>query len=139
MARRWHDPAYRPSGAPWAGAPGCICATTEEPRDDRAQQRLPGDQLRARSAFKDAADFNRQLTSWLVKPNHRIRATTKVRPTEAAYDDPGASYWVRRHRKPTWPSACPFEPAKPATESFSPPPRNGSTASPWPTQRAAFT
>jgi hypothetical protein len=40
--------------------------------------------------FEDAADFNRQLTSWLVKANHRIHATTKIRPSEAAYEDRGA-------------------------------------------------
>jgi transposase len=40
--------------------------------------------------FEDVADFNRQLTGWLVRANHRIHATTKVRPTEAAYEDRGA-------------------------------------------------
>lgn len=40
--------------------------------------------------FEDVADFNRQLTSWLVKANNRIHATTKVRPAEAAYEDRGA-------------------------------------------------
>jgi transposase len=40
--------------------------------------------------FDDVADFNRQLTSWLVKANNRIHATTKVRPAEAAYEDRGA-------------------------------------------------
>jgi transposase len=40
--------------------------------------------------FEDGSDFNRQLSSWLVKANHRIHATTKVRPTEAAYEDRGA-------------------------------------------------
>jgi transposase len=40
--------------------------------------------------FADVADFNQQLTSWLVKANHRIHATTKVRPAEAAYEDRGA-------------------------------------------------
>jgi len=39
---------------------------------------------------EDVADFNAQLTSWLVKANHRIHATTKVRPAEAAYEDRGA-------------------------------------------------
>ena len=39
--------------------------------------------------FDDVADFNAQLTSWLVKANHRIHATTKVRPAEAAYEDRG--------------------------------------------------
>ena len=40
--------------------------------------------------FEDVADFNRQLTSWLVKANNRIHATTKVRPAEAAFEDRGA-------------------------------------------------
>lgn len=40
--------------------------------------------------FEDVADFNRQLSSWLVKANHRIHATTKLRPAEAAYEDRGA-------------------------------------------------
>lgn len=40
--------------------------------------------------FEDAADFNRQLTGWLVKANHRIHATTKVRPREAMAEDRGA-------------------------------------------------
>jgi transposase len=40
--------------------------------------------------FDDVADFNRQLTSWLVKANHRVHATTKVRPAEAVYEDRGA-------------------------------------------------
>ena len=40
--------------------------------------------------FADVADFNRQLTSWLIKANNRVHATTKVRPAEAAYEDRGA-------------------------------------------------
>lgn len=40
--------------------------------------------------FEDAGDFNRQLTGWLVKANHRVHATTKVRPTEAMYEDRGS-------------------------------------------------
>lgn len=40
--------------------------------------------------FEDVADFNRQLTSWLVKANNRVHATTKVRPAEAACEDRGA-------------------------------------------------
>ena len=40
--------------------------------------------------FADVADFNRQLTAWLIKANHRIHATTKVRPAEAACEDRGA-------------------------------------------------
>jgi transposase len=40
--------------------------------------------------FEDVADFNRQLTSWLVKANNRIHAATKVRPAESACEDRGA-------------------------------------------------
>jgi transposase len=40
--------------------------------------------------FEDIADFNRQLTGWLVAANHRIHATTKVRPREAMAEDKGA-------------------------------------------------
>jgi transposase len=41
-------------------------------------------------SFHDVADFNRQLSGWLVKANHRIHATTKVRPREAMAEDRGA-------------------------------------------------
>lgn len=40
--------------------------------------------------FADVGDFNRQLSSWLIKANQRIHATTRVRPVEAAYEDRGA-------------------------------------------------
>ena len=40
--------------------------------------------------FEDVADFNRQLTGWLIKANHRIHATTKVRPREVLAEDRGA-------------------------------------------------
>ena len=40
--------------------------------------------------FDDVADFNRQLSGWLVKANHRIHATTKVRPSEAMAEDRGS-------------------------------------------------
>jgi transposase len=40
--------------------------------------------------FDDVADFNRQITSWLIKANNRIHATTKVRPREALYEDRGS-------------------------------------------------
>jgi hypothetical protein len=36
------------------------------------------------------ADFNRQLTGWLHRANHRIHATTKVRPAEALFEDRGS-------------------------------------------------
>lgn len=40
--------------------------------------------------FDDVADFNRQLSGWLVKANNRIHATTKVRPREAMAEDRGS-------------------------------------------------
>jgi transposase len=42
-------------------------------------------------SFDDVADFNRQLTGWLHgRANHRIHATTRVRPAEAIFEDRGA-------------------------------------------------
>ncbi len=40
--------------------------------------------------FEDAGEFNRQLTGWLLRANNRIHATTKVRPSEAMWEDRGA-------------------------------------------------
>jgi transposase len=40
--------------------------------------------------FVDVADFNRQLTGWLRRANNRVHATTKVRPSEAIFEDRGA-------------------------------------------------
>jgi hypothetical protein len=40
--------------------------------------------------FDDFADLNGQLTGWLPRANNRIHATTKVRPAEALFEDPGA-------------------------------------------------
>lgn len=40
--------------------------------------------------FEGASDFNHQLSSWLVKANWRVHATTKVRPREAMYEERGA-------------------------------------------------
>lgn len=40
--------------------------------------------------FDDVAEFNRQLTGWLIKANNRIHATTKVRPSEAMAEDRGS-------------------------------------------------
>ena len=34
-------------------------------------------------------DFSRELTGWLVKADHRIHATPKMRPREAMPEDPG--------------------------------------------------
>lgn len=56
---------------------------------ERANGYLETSFLPGRS-FDDVADFNRQLSGWLVKANHRIHATTKVRPREAMAEDRGA-------------------------------------------------
>jgi len=40
--------------------------------------------------FDDVADFNRQLVGWLGRANHRVHATTRVRPAEAIFEDRGA-------------------------------------------------
>jgi transposase len=40
--------------------------------------------------FESMADFNRQLTGWLVRANQRIHGTTKVRPSEAIWEDRGS-------------------------------------------------
>ncbi len=40
--------------------------------------------------FADVADFNAQFTAWLRRANNRIHATTKVRPSEAIYEERGA-------------------------------------------------
>jgi hypothetical protein len=41
-------------------------------------------------SFESVADFNAQFTAWLRRANNRIHATTKVRPAEAIYEDPGS-------------------------------------------------
>ncbi|HEX6476441.1 MAG TPA: IS21 family transposase [Acidimicrobiales bacterium] len=41
-------------------------------------------------SFADVADFNAQFTTWLRRANHRVHATTKVRPSEAVYEDRGS-------------------------------------------------
>jgi hypothetical protein len=40
--------------------------------------------------FEDVDDFNRQFTGWLRRANNRIHGTTRVRPSEAIYEDRGA-------------------------------------------------
>ncbi len=40
--------------------------------------------------FADAADFNAQLSGWLRRANGRIHGTTKVRPSEAIWEDRGS-------------------------------------------------
>jgi transposase len=37
--------------------------------------------------FSDVSDFNSQLTTWLRRANHRIHATTRVRPSDAIFED----------------------------------------------------
>ncbi len=71
--------------------PGCASGTTPRPRASSKRMNgyfetsfLPG------RRFEDVGDFNRQLTGWLVKANHRIHATTKVRPSEAVWEDRGS-------------------------------------------------
>jgi transposase len=41
-------------------------------------------------AFSDVADFNYQFTCWLRRANNRVHATTKVRPSEAVFEDRGS-------------------------------------------------
>lgn len=40
--------------------------------------------------FEDVADFNRQLEAWLQRANQRIHGTTRVRPSEAIFEDRGS-------------------------------------------------
>lgn len=40
--------------------------------------------------FEDVDDFNRQLGVWLKRANQRIHGTTKIRPSEAIFEDRGA-------------------------------------------------
>jgi hypothetical protein len=40
--------------------------------------------------FDDIADFNRQLVGWLRRANQRIHGTTRVRPSDAIWEDRGA-------------------------------------------------
>jgi transposase len=40
--------------------------------------------------FEDIDDFNRQLNVWLKRANQRIHATTKIRPSEAIFEDRGS-------------------------------------------------
>ncbi len=41
-------------------------------------------------SFDSVADFNAQFTGWLRRANQRVHATTKVRPSEAIYEDRGS-------------------------------------------------
>jgi transposase len=40
--------------------------------------------------FGDVADFNRQLIGWLRRANNRVHSTTRVRPSEAIFEERGA-------------------------------------------------
>jgi len=41
-------------------------------------------------SFEDIDDFNRQLGGWLRRANQRIHGTTRVRPSEAIFEDRGS-------------------------------------------------
>ncbi len=56
---------------------------------ERANGYLETSFLPGRS-FDDVADFNRQLGVWLKRANQRIHGTTRVRPSEAIFEDRGA-------------------------------------------------
>jgi transposase len=56
---------------------------------ERANGYLETSFLPGRS-FEDVADFNRQLVGWLKRANQRIHGTTRVRPSEAIFEDRGA-------------------------------------------------
>lgn len=56
---------------------------------ERANGYLETSFLPGRS-FEDVADFNRQLGGWLKRANQRIHGTTRVRPSEAIFEDRGA-------------------------------------------------
>ena len=56
---------------------------------ERANGYLETSFLPGRS-FEDVADFNRQLGVWLKRANQRIHGTTRVRPSEAIFEDRGA-------------------------------------------------
>ena len=56
---------------------------------ERANGYLETSFLPGRS-FEDVADFNRQLAVWLKGANQRIHGTTRVRPSEAIFEDRGA-------------------------------------------------
>lgn len=56
---------------------------------ERANGYLETSFLPGRS-FADMADFNRQLAVWLKRANQRIHGTTRVRPSEAIFEDRAA-------------------------------------------------
>ncbi|MEA1902603.1 MAG: IS21 family transposase [Actinomycetota bacterium] len=56
---------------------------------ERANGYLETSFLPGRS-FEDIDDFNRQLAGWLKRANQRIHGTTRVRPSEAIFEDRGA-------------------------------------------------
>jgi transposase len=56
---------------------------------ERANGYLETSFLPGRS-FEDVDDFNRQLAGWLKRANQRIHGTTRVRPSEAIFEDRAA-------------------------------------------------
>jgi len=56
---------------------------------ERANGYLETSFLPGRS-FDDIGDFNRQLAAWLQRANRRIHGTTRIRPSEAIFEDRGA-------------------------------------------------
>ena len=56
---------------------------------ERANGYLETSFLPGRS-FEDVADFNGQLGVWLGRANQRVHGTTRVRPSEAIFEDRGA-------------------------------------------------
>lgn len=94
---RWHGPkmaftaefqAFR--GSLGMGARLCARAGPEaKGLVERANGYLETSFLPGRH-FEDVFDFNRQLSSWLMKANWRVHATTKARPREAMAEERGA-------------------------------------------------
>ena len=90
-ANRFSPPSSNPSAAPWAWEPSWSGPMIREAKGlvERANSYLETSFLPGRS-FEDVADFNRQLTGWLQRANQRIHGTTRVRPSEAIFEDRGA-------------------------------------------------
>ena len=56
----------------------------------RTSQRLSRDELSPRPALLSPADFNEQLTEWLVRANRRVHATLRCRPVDRFEEDRAA-------------------------------------------------
>ncbi len=56
----------------------------------RTPQRLSRDELPPRPRFSSPADFNAQLTEWLVRANRRVHATLRCRPVDRFEEDKAA-------------------------------------------------